>query len=137
MKLEKFLEDDVSTLKVVKDLINTKSEKIAIEKIEKMKKDKSVRVEKVKVVLMCEKRSPELNSAMMAIYIAIIAIFFSLLNIDIPFVSDPIINLVFLFLLVIVLLKVFFPYVDGVNNTEQRNHKIDYLVWLIEKNSNP
>ncbi|MCC3358192.1 hypothetical protein [Bacillus sp. REN16] len=133
MYLKSFIEQDIATINAVETLVKSKDEKRAIEEIDKLKETPSIEMEKVKKVLLLQKQDYNLTNGLVATFIAIIAIFLSIVEIDIPWIDDIAIFAVIALIVIFFILKQFFPLVDKLNRTEQRNKKIDYLIWLIEK----
>ncbi|WP_335575491.1 hypothetical protein [Neobacillus vireti] len=95
-----------------------------------MKADSAVNLEKIQTVLLCQKRDLNLTSGITAIIVAIIAIMTSIFDIKLSKFGETVLAISFASFV----LKLTFA-LDGFQNKNyEYNNKIDYIVWMIEKN---
>ncbi|MCM3706429.1 hypothetical protein M3205_11955 [Cytobacillus firmus] len=126
--LKSYLKNDTKTIKAIEDLMKSDNEETAHRIIMILKDDSAVNLEKIQTVLLCQKRDFNLTSGVVAILIAVIAILAPSFDTKLSHLSQILLFIGFSFFL----LKLV-TFLDRFQHSDY-NKKIDYLVWLIEKN---
>ncbi|MGP4082721.1 hypothetical protein ACTWQL_22850 [Pseudalkalibacillus sp. R45] len=132
LNIEKFVQEQ-RIKELSKKLLESKTDTFALTYLKEITSIKELR--KIRAFLQCQKREIGNNFAAVAIFISAFALIFS--GIDKLFIKIP-----YFYPISIIIFGVIITWIvikDGVsfiNNTNEHNSKIEYLLWLIDEEVN-
>jgi hypothetical protein len=129
LKLENFVKEE-KTKEMATELLKAKSDILAFNLLKEIKSCGELK--KLRVFLKCQKRDLGINFAVIAIFVSSIALI--LPAVDKLLEDNPIRYIIISCSLAVPLIWVVIKNgVPLINNTNERNSKVDYLLWLIDE----